>query len=293
MCVALICDTVRPSEEMVAKAWKTNSDGGGVAWREDGFVHWAKGLSEDEMQDYCKRLPIPFIAHFRIASVGGVREVLTHPFPITKDVSLELKGKTKDYVLFHNGTWHSWRTSLLESLRGTGWKIPSGKWSDARALAWMAAHHDLGVLEMINEKVAAFGPEKGNLEVFGKAGGPDGWSLIEGVWASNSHFQRGYHFVSSSQASTTPSLYTTPPVSLPGGPKKEAQSVVEAVVVESKKEQTGGSAPPRPFDQRRWQEIPLEEARDLWQAGQLSNKKWKKIRNKYDNLLRTLPDKNS
>ncbi len=277
MCVVLIADTVRPSEDMVAKSWKANSDGAGVAWREGGYVHWAKGLGEAEMQKFCRELPTPFIAHFRIASVGGVRDVLTHPFPISKDVSLELRGKTKDYVLFHNGTWHNWRTSLLDSIKGTNWKVPSGKWSDARALAWMAAHYDIGVLEMINEKVAAFGPEKGQLEVFGKAGGQDGWSLIEGVWASNGYFQR---FQTSTKVYTGTSPYTTPPASLPGGSKKE--EVVSVVEIVTPKAQTGGSATENFFDQRKWQEIPLAEAQVLWQAGKLSNKKFKKVLKKYN-----------
>jgi hypothetical protein len=106
---------------------------------------------------------------------------LCHPFPIDPEASVELEGRTKGYVLFHNGTWHSWKTTLLEAVVHLPAKVPLGKWSDSRAMAWSAAHFGIGFLELIDEKSVAFGVK--DLEAFGT-----GWTVDKGVWASNRFF---------------------------------------------------------------------------------------------------------
>lgn len=178
MCVIFFADKVRPSELMVEAAFQANSDGGGIAWREDGQVKWRKGLNLDEMLDLTQKLPIPFVAHFRIASIGGVSPQLTHPFPIEKDTSNALQGRTKSFVLFHNGHWGKWREDMREvSIKGA-YPLPTGKWNDSRAMAWLAAHLGLGVLELIDEKVIAFGPKTS--VIFGGV-----WSVVNDVLVSN------------------------------------------------------------------------------------------------------------
>ena len=169
---------------MVEKAFDANKEGAGVAWREEGCVRWKKGLELDEVKQLCQTLPIPYVAHFRIASTGGKRRSLCHPFPIEHNVSLSLEGKTNGNVLFHNGHWGKWKETVLEAtLKMSTAKIPTGKWSDTRAIAWMVSHYGLGILEFIDEKCCVFGVKE--LEVFG---GP--WHPYEdgNIWASNKSF---------------------------------------------------------------------------------------------------------
>lgn len=183
----------RPTEKMVADAWFTNDDFGGVAWRVDGLVHWQKGIENVEtMQQLIAELPMPFVAHFRIASSGPVVPELTHPMPIDEQVPLFLKGTTGGSVLFHNGTWHKWQdysldmTVHLRAENGGKIKIPKGPWNDTRTMAWAAAHYGPEVLNFIGEKCVVFGPTE--LEVFRKD-----WDLVNGVLCSNKHFDRSWH----------------------------------------------------------------------------------------------------
>lgn len=188
MCVIAIAEKTRPTPEQVAAMFEQNSDGCGFAWREkkgdETRVRWEKGLMTlEEAQKQCAELPLPFVAHFRIQTVGGKRAALCHPFPILKEVPLDLKGSTNGFVLFHNGHWNSWRNSVLEAVWKTGYKIPSGKWSDSRAMAWSAAHFGVAILEFIDEKSAVISPEK--LELTGKD-----WIDYEekGLWVSNTNW---------------------------------------------------------------------------------------------------------
>lgn len=188
MCVIMISSEERPTDEMVKGAWETNDAGGGIAWREDGSVRWIKGVMDfQEMADLIKTTPMPFIAHFRIPSNGGKRQDLCHPFPIDKKVPLMLKGRTKGNVLFHNGHWGKWKETMLESVIKSGVPIPTGKWSDTRAMAFTASIYGIGVLEFIDEKAVAFGPT--TCEVFPGTG----WKYINKVWCSNDFFLRSHH----------------------------------------------------------------------------------------------------
>ena len=186
MCVILIANKDRPSSAMIQSAWRQNDAGGGVAWREDGFVRWEKGIMNlEDMEKLINQLPLPFVAHFRIPSYGGKREELCHPFPIEKKVSLNLSGKTKGNVLFHNGHWTRWKESMLETVLKSGVPVPVGKWSDTRAMAFHASIYGLGILELIDEKAVAFGPE--GCEVFPGTG----WKIIDKIWCSNDFFRSG------------------------------------------------------------------------------------------------------
>lgn len=186
MCVILVCDTTRPTPEMVMKAWKQNDHGGGVAWRENGYVHWQKNLTETEMQKACKTLPFPFVAHFRIASQGGRASLLCHPFEVNKQATSAYEGKTKGAVLFHNGTWTGWRNSILDACVRSNTKVPTGEWNDTRAMALMASIYGDGILEFINEKVVVFGPKQ--YQYFG-----DGWEEVDDIVVSNKLFLTRFH----------------------------------------------------------------------------------------------------
>ena len=188
MCVIFIASKVRPTPEMVGKGYFQNDHGAGIAWRDKDkegklIVRWKKGLDEEELQELVKTLPLPFVAHMRIASVGGRLPALTHPFPITKTVDLALEGTTHGYVLFHNGHWGQWKDFSKETALKMGAKIPLGHWSDSRAIAWAAYNYGLGMLEWIDEKAVAFGPA--DLEVIRG----NGWDEVDGVWCSNKQWQ--------------------------------------------------------------------------------------------------------
>ena len=189
MCVIFLVNKVRPTEQMITKAWDRNDDGGGVAWREpaeDGHgteVVWKKGLNLEEMKHYCAVLPAPFVAHFRVASSGGVRPSLTHPFPVSSTLLNTVDGRTKGYVLFHNGDWKSWDEAARTASIMTKTPIPPGRWSDSRAIAWLCSIYGLGFMEFLpSQKGIAFGPN--DLNIFY---GP-GWVPVNDVWCSNDYF---------------------------------------------------------------------------------------------------------
>lgn len=186
MCVVAIAQEKPLTIDHVRKMYGSNHDGGGVAWRENGRVHWAKGLKEEEMADYCARLPIPYIAHFRIASCGGIRADLTHPFPIAKDAPLALRGTTSGAVLFHNGHYHRWKDQLLSLATGSGLKVPTGAWSDSRLMAWVAAHCGVNILPFFDEKVVAFSND--DMDIWGT-----GWSEVDGLYVSNRTWEHSHH----------------------------------------------------------------------------------------------------
>lgn len=167
MCVILVCDKSRPTEDMVRNSWSSNNDGGGVAWhgkREDGSptVKWRKGLTLPEMIKVAAETPLPYIMHFRIASIGGVVDELTHPFPLDAKVPLWLEGDAPDGVLFHNGHWNGWRAYLYDLIFKSGRRLqlPHSFWSDSRAMAFIAYHVGWGVLDWIEggHRIAIMSP---------------------------------------------------------------------------------------------------------------------------------------
>jgi hypothetical protein len=198
MCVILLAGNVRPTEEMVAKAWKANDDGGGVAWKEglnrkgeptpDTEVVFEKGIMNlDRMQELIATVPMPFAAHFRVASVGGVKPELTHPFIVSEDSPIQLSGRTKGALLMHNGHWGEWNTRLIDATINSNTHVPEGaEWSDSRALAWMSHLYGFNFMNLLqSQKGVIIWPE--DFKVFS---GP-GWNKINNVWCSNDYFWFG------------------------------------------------------------------------------------------------------
>ncbi len=190
MCVIVVCEESRPSSRSVDLMWKRNPHGGGIAWREeiqefDGndtvttkkILRFKKGLDLSEMQDLIKTLPLPFVAHFRIQTVGGTTKFLTHPFPVGMDTDLRLEG-TAESVLFHNGNWRQWDMVMKEAVRlGIGHvRIPSGShWSDSRAMAWLGGVYGLGYFDvMLDEKIIVFSAD--DIQIFGGTSKYDSWT---------------------------------------------------------------------------------------------------------------------
>lgn len=187
MCVIMFINKVRPTDLMVEKAFDANDDGAGIAWREEGKsgreVVWKKDLNREQVMDLCKTVPTPYTVHFRVASIGGVRPELTHPFPVTHKVEQTLSGRTKGYVLFHNGHWTGWAETSREAAIRSNTKIPVGRWSDSRAMAWLCSIYGNGFMEFLPEqRGVVFGPN--DSEIFT---GP-GWVKVNEVWCSNDWF---------------------------------------------------------------------------------------------------------
>lgn len=177
MCVLWTCFSKLPSEEDIRDGFFLNSDGAGIAWfTPKKRVHWIKGLQTPE--DLLKALegkPLPLIIHCRMASAGGKDMRLTHPFPVNAAAKpLTLEGETAS-ALAHNGHWGEWESELKRAvyLSTTGLKLPEGPWSDTRAMAWLAAHFGLGMLDTFPGKLALM--HKGEIYLYGNYWHKDDW----------------------------------------------------------------------------------------------------------------------
>jgi len=186
MCQIFACTASKPDLSLMRHASKLNTDGAGVAWMEDGWIHWAKGLDLDEVERivYTNALAYPFIVHFRSASKGGKNPLLTHPFTLHRNSPLSLTGRTKEGVLFHNGTWHTWDVDLVRVILGEPGKCPGDVWSDSRALALIVARKGEDILRILSwggGKAAIFKPVKdltqsSGITLWGEWFKKEGWS---------------------------------------------------------------------------------------------------------------------
>lgn len=290
MCVILIAPKTRPTDAMIEACHACNDKGAGIAWRQGGRVHWKKGfLSIEEMQNLAATKPLPYVLHFRIPTVGGVRKDLAHPFPIDKSIPNSLEGSTKGFVLFHNGHWGKWRDTMLEAAIRSNTKMTPGKYSDSRAMAFCASIYGLPFLDLLDEKFAAFGPGPDDIEVSNF-----GWTLVEGVYASNTTWQHrpAWHRRHAKEEEKEPDLkpyHTTAPASLPGEVVEEEDDQLPVVQTfrgrdhnhgfpmgnsDRVRQGHGGGPSHVPFG-----EIAPDVAQMMLDRGELSRKQWKKNRN--------------
>ena len=113
MCIAAIINNPI-KRAYLDEMHKDNPHGGGVAWHQDGKLHFKRGLDADavwEMQDN-GTLTFPYLLHFRWATHGEIVPELTHPFPLgMRALFGELEG-TAQSVLIHNGVWNACTTWL-------------------------------------------------------------------------------------------------------------------------------------------------------------------------------------
>jgi len=152
MCViSLVEDGVYPSKKTLKQMESLNSHGGSIAWlNKNGTKSYKKGIKAKEIHSIINKKLIPqgvetAIIHFRIASIGGIKKKLCHPFEISSKVemNLEVDNTTKD-LLFHNGTWSEYAEELVKFLKKqkTPVNIPRGEYSDSRIMAYLS--HKLG-----------------------------------------------------------------------------------------------------------------------------------------------------
>jgi hypothetical protein len=184
MCVIITAEhTTRIPEPTIMQAAERNRDGLGLAWIERGYVRWRKGLSLRDTVDLAGDIPTPYILHARIATVGGTRPELCHPFPVVRaSTGFEVRGRNR-CVLFHNGHFAEWRQALAEFAGDR--EHPDGPWSDSRALAYLSALYDA---ESIAEMAASAGQRVALLTTAGVQRYGQTWTeLGPGVWASNTY----------------------------------------------------------------------------------------------------------
>lgn len=194
MCVIAVADKRRPSDEELEKMAKANGDGGAIAYRakskpsldKPDIVKWEKGLTVEQVKALAKEVPLPFVVHFRIASIGPRIPELTHPFPVEREMRRSLAGSINGFVLFHNGTWGSYREKGIDAATRNKVKVPEGPWSDTRVMAWMTHLHGPGILELIDEKVILFGINK--IEIFHI----EGWFRVNDLLVSNRIWEREF-----------------------------------------------------------------------------------------------------
>jgi hypothetical protein len=189
MCVIFACVNRRPLVKDIAEAYDKNPDGAGIAWTDKKKVFWRKGLALKKLTSYAVNLPLPIVIHFRKASVGDKNPQLTHPFPLLDKVPLSIGGEAPG-VLFHNGTWLSWKQICINNLG----KIPSleGQLSDSRVIAWLVHYYGEMVCRVMDGegRICVFKP--GVISRYGE------WVHENGIYYSNTSWRPITTAVSSS-----------------------------------------------------------------------------------------------
>lgn len=134
MCVIFVARDRPVTANEVEQAAKVNSDGIGMAWFRRGKVAWKKGLSVDNAMWLCGKVPLPYVFHARLATVGGKVDSLSHPFPIAVDQNMGKAGESRR-VLFHNGHVSNWYPLALAA----GVTVGTGHYSDSSIVAKVLA----------------------------------------------------------------------------------------------------------------------------------------------------------
>src|SRR5690606_13262115 len=85
MCVLAVAAERKLTAEEVRNCFAANGDGAGVAWSRNGKNHFRKGFMDlgSFLAFYEQLEVLPHIVHFRVATSGGVRRELTHPFIVS------------------------------------------------------------------------------------------------------------------------------------------------------------------------------------------------------------------
>jgi len=158
MCVIAVSLGEKVTKEVFERMYRSSGDGFGMMYRVQGGVGIAKGVhDEEEAWEVYSQLPegVPHVLHFRLATHGGVRPELTHPFVVSEESPIVEAGLVTEPVLAHNGIWNLYAVKRREL------KL-AGPVSDSRALAAWLGRLAKGrpireVLEERYEEVASAG----------------------------------------------------------------------------------------------------------------------------------------
>lgn len=184
MCVIAIAKSRKITDEEFTNCFNRNRDGFGMAWIEDGFVNYKKGMMDlnSALTFYkSKDFPFPHVLHFRIGTSGGNIPELTHPFLINKTSSLKLDYVGKENLLFHNGVISNWRDKLIKYLIISN-ANPLGEISDTRALAMILSRTKSSYLEYEKyDRFVVFNNKE--TKIWG------GWEIENGALFSNRAYE--------------------------------------------------------------------------------------------------------
>ena len=193
MCVLIVCEKRKLTEEEYRQAFRSNGDGAGFAWFEGKNVQFRKGFmgADDGWTAYKELEVLPHVVHFRKGTSGGVVPGLTHPFLVTdwSDLHTEYEGTAP--ILFHNGVLQNWRTwerqiALNERKRA------DGPVSDTRMLAMVLARIGVDNFEWFVEG----GYDKfvvmadGKITMYGQFSDDNGISASNSTYKSFTSFPR-------------------------------------------------------------------------------------------------------
>lgn len=189
MCVAI---TMEPGTELsleeVLRMGRSNGDGIGMAWAEDGVVQWTKAVNYmphqahafiNSYKDFFR------LVHFRLSTAGGVMASLCHPFEVGPLASGAANGHGSK-VLIHNGHWHRW-SDVFDILKKEEALPDRGPWSDSRLAAFLA-YHNPEWLETVGGRIALMDGE-GNITRYGT------WEdLRAGIKVSNKSWDHSFNY---------------------------------------------------------------------------------------------------
>ena len=108
MCIILTCDANRrPTPETIEACWAMNPDGAGYAYATGANVVISKGyMTLTDFESALRHVPedAPLIMHFRIGTSGGYGPEVTHPYPVTSDLTaLHALDVECPVAIAHNG----------------------------------------------------------------------------------------------------------------------------------------------------------------------------------------------
>lgn len=147
MCCIAACRTTRLSRLMLDAMTASNRDGVGIAYIDGKRVRWFKTMNHQQLYDMIEKLPLPYIVHARLATIGAKGPALAHPFPIESRPRLTEEGKAEQ-VLAHNGHISEWR--MLLHLVEPKAKPEESEWSDSRAIAHIVALRGTKILDHLS-----------------------------------------------------------------------------------------------------------------------------------------------
>ena len=167
MCVIVAVTKKLPSLETLKSCQSANSHGAGYAWIAGKTIHYVREIQDIEQHyDHLKKLRLPILIHFRLASIGGIDPKLTHPFPIEEGVPLRRQGTTRIGVVAHNGNWTEFKEKAMLAILARGLKPLSEPVSDTRYIAWFLYYFGLDFASLIGEKLAILTPK--GLKLYGQ-----------------------------------------------------------------------------------------------------------------------------
>lgn len=197
MCVVLICESEKPSLEILTQCRNANSHGIGITWlNENNKAEYKKGIELDELYELTLKLSLPFVLHFRLASCGGKPELLCHPFEITRESELKLQGEC-DKTLVHNGHIQEYER-LLAAAGIYIEKNENNPMSDSRAIAMIAANNNEKFLHYLTGNFVIIDSLEKKIRMFGSFTEENGIHFSNMIWKFRNHcnhhiFERGWY----------------------------------------------------------------------------------------------------